>query len=100
EIGHYVRYLRENPEEGELLFRDLLIGVTSFFRDPVAWDRLKADVLPDLLVTCAKTSALRVWVPACSTGEEAYSVAIAFKEALDQARPVKSVRLKIFATDL
>lgn len=100
EIARYVRYLRENPQEGELLFHELLIGVTSFFRDPAVWERLKSETLPGLLATCAKDAVLRAWVPACSTGEEAYSLGIVFKEAAEQSSPTKNVTLQIFATDL
>jgi two-component system CheB/CheR fusion protein len=99
-IGTYVRFLQTNPQEGELLFRELLIGVTSFFRDPQAWEQLKAEVFPALLSGGASNQALRAWVPACSTGEEAYSLAILFKEILVEHKPAKEISLQIFATDL
>jgi two-component system CheB/CheR fusion protein len=99
-IPGYVRYLRENPGEVELLFKELLIGVTSFFRDPLAWDYLRDAVLPDLLRARAPSGILRAWVPGCSTGEEAYSLAIVLKEAIDQVRPARHIALQIFATDL
>ena len=99
-IATYVRFLQENPQEVELLFRELLIGVTSFFRDPEAWKQLKAQVLPALLAGRTSNQALRAWIPACATGEEAYSLAIIFKEALEQLKPVRNVTLQIFATDL
>jgi two-component system CheB/CheR fusion protein len=99
-VAHYVRYLRENPRETELLFKELLIGVTSFFRDPAAWEHLRKDVLPPLLSTRASGGVLRAWVPGCSTGEEAYSLAMIFKEAMDPFKPVKNIALHIFATDL
>jgi len=99
-IGSYVRYLRENPQEVELLFRELLIGVTSFFRDPAAWERLRDEVLPRLLADRVAGHALRAWVPGCSTGEEAYSLAILFKEALERLNPRGNFALQIFATDL
>jgi two-component system CheB/CheR fusion protein len=99
-IADYVRFLRENPQEVELLFRELLIGVTSFFRDPEAWEQLKAEVLPALLAGCTSNQALRAWTPACATGEEAYSLAILFRETLEEVRPAKNITLKIFATDL
>ena len=79
----YVRFLRENPQEVETLFSELLIGVTSFFRDPAAWEQLKAEVLPTLLSERASERTLRAWVTGCSTGEEAYSLAMLFKETLD-----------------
>jgi chemotaxis methyl-accepting protein methylase len=99
-IATYVRFLRENPQEVGLLFRELLIGVTSFFRDPVAWEELKAQVFPALLKDRAPSEALRAWVPGCATGEEAYSLAIVFKEALERLKPDRHSTLQIFATDL
>jgi two-component system CheB/CheR fusion protein len=99
-IVTYVRFLQENPQELELLFKELLIGVTSFFRDPAAWEVLKAQVIPALLKDRPPGQALRVWIPACATGEEAYSLAIVFKEALEQLDPAGSHTLQIFATDL
>jgi two-component system CheB/CheR fusion protein len=99
-IATYVRFLQENPHELELLFKELLIGVTNFFRDPAAWEQLKAEVIPALLKDRPPSQALRVWVPACATGEEAYSLAIVFKEALEQLKPAQKHTLQIFATDL
>jgi two-component system CheB/CheR fusion protein len=98
-IAEYVRFLQKNPQELELLFKELLIGVTSFFRDPEAWERLKGAILA-LLVDRPSGQVLRAWVPACSTGEEAYSLAIVFREALDVVKQGKSFSLQIFATDL
>lgn len=99
-IAHYVHYLRENPQEVDLLFRELLIGVTSFFRDPVSWDALQARVLPDLLATCPAGATLRAWVAGCSTGEEAYSLAMSFREVQQKLKPAARQSLQIFATDL
>jgi two-component system CheB/CheR fusion protein len=99
-IGHYVRFLRENPREIDLLFKELLIGVTSFFRDPGAWEHLKKEVMPALISMRATGGVLRAWVPGCSTGEEAYSLAIVFREAMEPFRPVKNITLQVFATDL
>jgi two-component system CheB/CheR fusion protein len=99
-IANYVRFLQENPQEVELLFRELLIGVTSFFRDPEAWEQLKVEVLPALLAGRTSNQALRAWIPACATGEEAYSLAILFKETLEELKPTKNITLQIFATDL
>jgi chemotaxis methyl-accepting protein methylase len=99
-IAAYVRFLRENPQEIELLFKELLIGVTSFFRDPPAWEQLKDEVIPALLATHPKGGVLRAWTPGCSTGEEAYSLAMVFKEALELAKPAGSYSLQVFATDL
>ncbi len=99
-IAAYVRYLQENPQEVELLFKELLIGVTSFFRDPAAWEELRGEALPALLADRPNGGVIRAWSIGCSTGEEAYSLAIAFKEALEQAKPKGSFTLQIFATDL
>lgn len=101
-INTYVRYLRENPQELELLFKELLIGVTNFFRDPSVWDQVKKEVIPQLLSShpARHGQVLRAWVPGCSTGEEAYSLAIVFREALDRAQSPQRTTLHIFATDL
>ena len=99
-INDYVNYLRENPQELDLLFKELLIGVTQFFRDPTVWEVLKTDVLTSLLINYNGEAPIRAWVAACSTGEEAYSLAIVFKEALSSLEQAKSVKLQIFATDL
>jgi chemotaxis methyl-accepting protein methylase len=99
-IADYVRYLRENSQEMDLLFKELLIGVTSFFRDPAAWKHLREEVLPALLADRSSGQALRAWVPGCSTGEEAYSLAIVLREALEEVKPKRSFALQIFATDL
>jgi two-component system CheB/CheR fusion protein len=99
-IATYVRFLQENPQEVGLLFKELLIGVTSFFRDPAAWEKLKSEVIPALLKGRAPGQTLRAWVIGCATGEEAFSLAIVFKEALEQLKPIQSFSLQIFATDL
>ncbi|HKJ05189.1 MAG TPA: chemotaxis protein CheB [Geopsychrobacteraceae bacterium] len=99
-IDDYVRYLRENHQEATLLFKELLIGVTSFFRDPQVWEQLKQDVMPDMLAARPDGGVLRAWVPGCSTGEEAYSLAILFREVLYQLKPAVNYSLQIFATDL
>jgi two-component system CheB/CheR fusion protein len=99
-LGGYVRFLRENPKEVELLFKELLIGVTSFFRDPAAWDLLKTQVLPALISSRPDRGTIRAWVAGCSTGEEAYSLAIAFREALEERKELPSISLQVFATDL
>jgi two-component system CheB/CheR fusion protein len=99
-IANYVHLLQKNQQEVELLFRELLIGVTSFFRDPEAWERFKAIVLPAWLEGRSSNQALRAWIPACATGEEAYSLAILFKETLEEYPTAKNIALQIFATDL
>jgi two-component system CheB/CheR fusion protein len=100
EIQNYVRFLQENPKEVELLFKELLIGVTSFFRDTLVWEKLKTTILPDLINELPDRYVLRAWIPACSTGEEAYSLAIVFKEVLEEIGNKKDLSLQIFATDL
>ena len=99
-LADYVRYLRENTQELDLLFRELLIGVTNFFRDPDAWKTLCDRALPALLAQRSPSNALRAWVPGCSTGEEAYSLAIALQEAVEAVRSRQQFRIQIFATDL
>ncbi|AMK77028.1 MULTISPECIES: chemotaxis protein CheB [Methylomonas] len=99
-IADYVRYLQENTQELELLFKELLIGVTHFFRDTVAWEQLKSHGIPALLAEYPKGKEMRAWVSACSTGEEAYSLAMVFKEVLAQCQLTHNFKLQIFATDL
>ena len=96
----YVRYLQANPQELDLLFKELLIGVTNFFRDPAAWEQLRKQALPALLADRSPAQALRAWVPGCSTGEEAYSLAIALKEAAEEIKPTVKFTIQVFATDL
>lgn len=97
----YIRYLQDNPQELDLLFKELLIGVTNFFRDPAAWVQLREEALPALLAgRPSGQNVLRAWVPGCSTGEEAYSLAIVMKEAIEALKPVRRFRIQIFATDL
>lgn len=99
-IDAYVGYLRENPQEQDLLFKELLIGATGFFRDPLVWEYLKTEAIPALLANYPEGQALRAWVPGCSTGEEAYTLAMVFIEAIEQANPRARYTLQIFATDL
>lgn len=99
-IADYIRYLQENSQELDLLFKELLIGVTSFFRDAAAWDELRQKILPALIASRPAGHVLRVWVPGCSTGEEAYSLAMVFKEAVEKAKPKKKMSVQVFATDL
>jgi chemotaxis methyl-accepting protein methylase len=99
-MSDYVRYLQENSQELDLLFKELLIGVTNFFREPAAWEQLRTEAIPSLLANRAPGHALRAWIPGCSSGEEAYSLAIVFKEAVEEAKLKGSFALQIFATDL
>ena len=99
-IADYVRYLRETPQEVDLLFKELLIGVTRFFRDPGSWACLQEQALPELFAANPSGAAFRAWVAGCSTGEEAYSLAIAFREVEQRLNPAARYSLRIFATDL
>ena len=99
-IAHYVQYLRENQQEQDLLFKELLIGVTHFFRDAPVWEQLKHHVIPTLLAEYPQGKELRAWVSACSTGEEAYSLGIVFKEVVTESGLEHLFKLQIFATDL
>jgi len=98
-LADYVRYLQENSQELDLLFKELLIGVTSFFRDPSVWEEL-GKTLPALIASRPEGRVLRAWVPGCSTGEEAYSLAMLFMETMDQSKSRKKISLQVFATDL
>lgn len=100
DISAYVTYLQENPKELDLLFKELLIGVTRFFRDTETWAILKQQGLIPLVKKARGDQEFRAWVVGCSTGEEAYSLAIAFREVLDELQPKGNLTLQIFATDL
>ena len=97
-LREYVSYLANNPEEAKILAKEVLIGVTSFFRDSEYFDVLKESVIKQLLTESPRDKQIRVWVAGCSTGEEAYSIAILFEEAMDELGIRRDV--KIFATDL
>ena len=99
-IASYVRFVQENPKELDILFKEFLIGVTNFFRDAAVWEKLKEQVLPDLFDELPNGHVLRAWVPGCSTGEEAYSLAMVFKEAYANLNNYKNLTLQIFATDI
>jgi len=99
-ITDYVRFLQENPHETELFFKELLIGVTSFFRDPLAWETLKTLAIPSIIAAHPSGGVLRAWVTGCSTGEEPYSLAIVFREVLAALKPSGNFKFQIFATDL
>ena len=98
QLENYVRYLQQNPLEVDNLFRDLLIGVTSFFRDPEAFETLGERSITPLLTGRDPRLPLRIWVPGCSTSEEAYSIAILIQEAMDTLK--QHVKVQIFATDI
>ncbi len=94
----YLRLLHENPHELDLLFQELLIGVTNFFRDPDAFASLAKTVVPQLLAARPATDPLRLWVAGCSTGEEAYSLAMLLREGMDKLN--QPIPVQIFGTDL
>jgi two-component system CheB/CheR fusion protein len=98
DIADYFRYLQRNPAEIQTLFKDLVICVTSFFRDPEAFRALETKVIPDLIEHKSVDHPIRVWVPGCGTGEEALSLAILFDEAME--RTGKHHNLQVFATDI
>ena len=97
-MREYVTYLKNNPEEAKVLAKEVLIGVTSFFRDAEYFDVLKETVVKQLLRDASREKQIRVWVAGCSTGEEAYSIAILFEEAMEELGIRRDI--KIFATDL
>ena len=98
EVAVYVRYLTHNPDEVQALFSELLINVTSFFRDPDAFVALAATILPPLLASKPDDYTFRAWVPGCASGEEAYSIAIVPMELMDTL--TRDLRIQIYATDL
>ena len=98
-IAAYAAFLGQNPQELDLLFKEMLIGVTRFFRDPTVWAELKASVLPALIARAGPAARLRAWVVGCSTGEEAYTLAMAFIELVGDTEPDRPT-LQIFGTDI
>jgi len=96
-VGKYVTFLREHPEEADQLFKDLLIGVTSFFRDPSAFEELSTKVLATLVKEKDADTPIRIWVPGCATGEEAYSIAMMAAERIAAAHSPR--RVQVYATD-
>ena len=98
-IKEYDAFLRETPKEVEQLFRELLIGVTKFFRDREAFGLMQTSVIPELLENLGEDRSIRVWVPGCSTGEEAFSYAILILEEIEK-RGLQDVEVRIFGTDI
>lgn len=94
----YVERLRQSREEASALFKELLIGVTAFFRDPEAFEALGRLAIPAILENRSSKDPVRVWIPGCATGEEAYTIAMLFREALD--RLAVPIEVSIFATDI
>jgi two-component system, chemotaxis family, CheB/CheR fusion protein len=94
----YVRFLQQYPSELTTLYKELLIGVTNFFRDPEAWVALETRVIPEIFAIKKPGETVRVWVPGCSTGEEACSIGMILSEAMTNLR--QEYRVQIFATDV
>jgi len=97
-MDDYVKFMQQTPAEVDALFRDLLIGVTSFFRDPEAFKALEEQVIPKLFAGKLADAAIRIWAPGCSTGEEAYSLAILLSERQETMK--QSFNVQVFATDI
>src|SRR5207237_9232980 len=95
-VRDYVALLQREHDELSALYQDFLIRVTSFFRDPEAFEFLRAKIFPDLIPNCSNETPVRIWVAGCATGEEVYSLAIALTESLGQAS--SAARIKILAT--
>jgi two-component system CheB/CheR fusion protein len=97
-LHSYAQFIRKNPDEVNILYKDLLINVTSFFRDKETVDYLKKELLPQLVKSKSKGDTLRIWVPACATGEEVYSLCILLLETMEENKT--HIPVQIFGTDL
>ncbi|MFW5639678.1 MAG: chemotaxis protein CheB [Thermodesulfobacteriota bacterium] len=97
-LDEYLRYMRKSPREKFLLYKEILIGVTNFFRDPEAYEKVAKEVIPAIFEDRSSKDPVRVWCAGCSTGEEAYSLAMLFMEYFEAAG--KTADIKIFATDI
>src|SRR5262245_55963418 len=98
EVPDFIERLRKEPQELDALLQDLLIGVTNFFRDPQAFESLEREVIPRLFDGKGADDSVRVWIPGCSTGEEAYSIAILLREHMSKGH--SAPKLQIFASDI
>ena len=99
DLSTYVDYLQSHPSELEAMYNDMLIGVTSFFREPETFQALKENVFPEIIKNRSPNEPIRIWIPGCSTGEEAYSFAIAIQEYLEE-RSIPNLQVQIFGTDV
>lgn len=97
-VGDYAKFLRGNPDEIDLLYEDILIKVTSFFRDAPCFDLLKTHVFPAIMLRKSALATVRIWVPGCATGEEAYSIVICLLEYLKKNN--RTAKIEMFATDI
>ena len=98
DMARYLDLLRSDPNELDLLAKDLLINVTSFFRDPKVFELLAKKIIPDLVRGQSVDQPLRIWIAGCSTGEETYSLAMLFREEITAAK--REIKLQIFASDV
>ncbi len=94
----YARYLKEHPDEAHILFKELLINVTSFFRDTAVFEALEKQILPELFKKKIDGETFRIWIAGCSTGEEAYSIAILVRELMNKTR--QEFKVQFYSTDL
>ncbi len=99
DIREYIKFLASSREEVETLYRELLIGVTKFFRDKEAFKIIRQEIIPKIVASKNAGDEIRIWVPACSTGEEVYSLAILFKEYIAE-QDKDNYNIKIFGTDI
>ncbi len=100
DMADYVDYLQNTPTEIDLLFKELLIGVTNFFRDPEAFEHLKESIIEKLQEHHQHQTIFRAWCPGCATGEEAFSIAILIRECLEECNLQDQIRIQIYATDI
>ena len=98
DIDRYLDLLRSDTGELDVLAKDLLINVTSFFRDPMVFDLLAQEIVPDLIRSLKPDHSIRIWVAGCSTGEEAYSLAVLFREQIIEEK--RNIKLQVFASDI
>ncbi|MDA9522064.1 histidine kinase [Bradyrhizobium sp. CCBAU 11434] len=98
DMDRYLKILHDDARELDLLAKDLLINVTSFFRDPKVFDLLAEKIVPDLVLSHAPDQPLRIWIAGCSTGEETYSLAMLFREQITAAK--RNIKLQVFASDV
>ncbi|MBA6327254.1 PAS domain-containing protein [Colwellia sp. MB02u-6] len=97
-IQDYHQFMKNNPTETSSLNKDLLIGVTAFFRDEEAFSALETDVFPELVARSSVDNPVRIWIPACATGQEVYTITFLMFEAFDKAK--KKINLQVFASDI
>ena len=97
-MSDYIKVLNQDAQEADALLKDLLIGVTGFFREEQVWGKVRSDILPMMVKEAVPNTPIRVWIPACSTGEEAYTIALLIHDAFEKVN--KHFSAQIFATDI